>query len=173
MSLENCLDDRSILFTGSRGGKSNDVGMVRCISGGSNNPIWTMAESFNQDSVHFDVSGVLSPSPRSILRPTAARLADFADNFAVAGLVARLADRVALVAVAGFVNVLPAFHRHLLADRVVDGLAAGVFLLFPDGFFDRFVAGFTTSIRRLRCLRSWERALHLIRGACRSNQMMA
>lgn len=70
-----------------------------------------------------------------------AGLTDCAADIAITGLVARLADGVALVPIAGFGDVTGAGNRHLLRALLVNGAAAVIGLLFPDGFTNRLVTG--------------------------------
>src|SRR5262249_40162239 len=56
------------------------------------------------------------------------------------GLVAGLADRVALVAIAGVVHRAGARDRHLLHDGVVHRLGAAVLFILPHRFHDGAVA---------------------------------
>ena len=55
-------------------------------------------------------------------------------HFTVASLLNRLANRVALVAILGFVNVLRARHRDCFTNRVVDGFVERALLLVPNDF---------------------------------------
>jgi len=75
------------------------------------------------------------------------RLADLAAHFTIASLVDRLANGVTLVAVARLVDVLPAFHRNLFADCVVDRLGACIFFFLPHGFLHRLIAWGATCLR--------------------------
>jgi hypothetical protein len=91
------------------------------------------------------------------------RLADCAVDFFVAGLVDRLTDivcagavaclinrfayRVALVTVAGFVDISSTADGNRLGALIVHGLHAGILLLFPYNFFNRFVLRWATTRR--------------------------
>ena len=70
-----------------------------------------------------------------------ARDADRGALVAPARLRTRLANGVALVAIAGVMHGLGAADRHLLADLVIDRLAADFFATIPHDLLDRFVAG--------------------------------
>ena len=70
-----------------------------------------------------------------------ARDADRAALVAPARLSARPADGVAFVAIAGVMHGLGAADRHLLADLVIDRLAANFFATIPHDLLNRFVAG--------------------------------
>lgn len=76
-----------------------------------------------------------------------ARLAGGVADVTVARFVNRLANGETFVAIAGLVDVLRASDGNLLANRIVDGLAAGVFLLVPDDFLNRLVTCFGTAFR--------------------------
>jgi len=64
------------------------------------------------------------------------RLADVVSAGLVAGRVDRLANRVALITVACFVNVLCAGHRNRFCALIVHSLHAGILLRLPNGFLN-------------------------------------
>jgi len=67
--------------------------------------------------------------------------ADFIADVSITGLINRLANRIALITVASLVNILFVLNGNFFADCIIHCFLTGIILLFPDSFYDSFIAG--------------------------------